>query len=149
LVYLSILLIPNSYIVLFWKFYFLPFSVHAQTTVIYLTLLSLLQWVFLNSFINLLVNILQFYFSLSYTGPKILLYTFILKMFICRLSLFVSTQIAGAYVNVLSVIVFFSLNFSCLDMFLFFKKIPIHVHNNNQPFTSETDVIVSMYWYRV
>ena len=46
LVFLSVLLFPNSYIILFWKFYFLPFSVHAQTNVIYLTLLSLLQWVF-------------------------------------------------------------------------------------------------------
>ena len=42
LVYLSILLFPNSYIKLFWEFYFPPFSVHAQTYVIYLTLLSLL-----------------------------------------------------------------------------------------------------------
>jgi len=42
LVYLSILLFPNSYIILFWKFYFLPFSVHVQTNVTYLTLLSLL-----------------------------------------------------------------------------------------------------------
>ena len=42
LVYLSILLFPNSYIIPFWEFYFLPFSVHAQTNVIYLTLLSLL-----------------------------------------------------------------------------------------------------------
>jgi len=36
LVYLSILLFPNSYIILFWEFYFLPFSLHAQTNVIYL-----------------------------------------------------------------------------------------------------------------
>jgi len=42
LVYLSILLFPNSYIIPFWESYFLPFSVHAQTNVIYLTLLSLL-----------------------------------------------------------------------------------------------------------
>ena len=42
LVYLSILLFSNSYIILYWGFYFLPFSVHAQTNVIYLTLLSLL-----------------------------------------------------------------------------------------------------------
>ena len=42
LVYLSILLFPNSYIIPFWEFYFLPFSIHAQTNVIYLTLLSLL-----------------------------------------------------------------------------------------------------------
>jgi hypothetical protein len=32
----------SSYIILFWGFYFLPFSVHVQTNVIYLTLLSLL-----------------------------------------------------------------------------------------------------------
>jgi len=38
--------------------------------------------------IYLLVNILQFLFSLSYTGPKILLYTFLSKMFNCFLSLF-------------------------------------------------------------
>jgi hypothetical protein len=40
LVYLSILLFPNSYILLFWELYFLPFSVHAQSSIIYLTLLS-------------------------------------------------------------------------------------------------------------
>jgi hypothetical protein len=28
--------------ILFWEFYFLPFSVHAQTNAIFLTLLSLL-----------------------------------------------------------------------------------------------------------
>ena len=42
LVCLSILLFQNSYIVTFWEFYFLPFSVHAQTNIIYLNLLSLL-----------------------------------------------------------------------------------------------------------
>src|SRR5215469_13599205 len=42
LVYLSILLFPNSYIILFLEFYVLPFSVHPQTNIIYLTLLSLL-----------------------------------------------------------------------------------------------------------
>jgi hypothetical protein len=42
LVYLSILLFPNSFTILIWKSYFLPFSVHVQTNVIYLTLLSLL-----------------------------------------------------------------------------------------------------------
>ena len=36
-VYLSILLFPNSYIILFWEFCFLPFSIHAQTSIIYLT----------------------------------------------------------------------------------------------------------------
>jgi hypothetical protein len=48
LVYLSTLLFPDSYIIFFWEFYFLPFSVHAQTNVIYVNLLSLLWWVFSN-----------------------------------------------------------------------------------------------------
>ena len=39
---LLILLFQNSYIIPFWEFCFLPFSVHAQTNVIYLALLSLL-----------------------------------------------------------------------------------------------------------
>jgi hypothetical protein len=42
LVYLSALLLPYSYIIIFWAFYFLPLSVHTQTNVIYLTLLSLI-----------------------------------------------------------------------------------------------------------
>ena len=41
-------------------------------------------------------------------------------MFNCFLSLFVSVQVSYAYVNALSLIVFFSLNFSFFDMFLFF-----------------------------
>ena len=42
LVYLSFMFSPNSYIIPFCELYFLPFSVHAKTNVIYLTLLSLL-----------------------------------------------------------------------------------------------------------
>jgi hypothetical protein len=38
----SVLLFPNSYTILFWEFYFLPVSVHAQTSVMYVSLLSLL-----------------------------------------------------------------------------------------------------------
>jgi len=34
LVYLSASLFPNSYIILFWEFYFLPFFMHSQTSVI-------------------------------------------------------------------------------------------------------------------
>jgi len=34
LVYLSTLLFPNSYIIPFWEFDFIPFSVHVQTNVI-------------------------------------------------------------------------------------------------------------------
>jgi hypothetical protein len=45
-IYLVVLLIPNSYTILVWEFYFLPFSVHVQTNIIYVTLLSLLWWVF-------------------------------------------------------------------------------------------------------
>ena len=45
-------------------------------------------------------------------------------MFNCFLSLFVSVQVSDAYVNVLSIIVFFSLNFSFFDMWyvFIFKK---------------------------
>ena len=42
LVYLLVLLFPNLCTILFWKSYFLPFSVHVQTNVIYAALLSLL-----------------------------------------------------------------------------------------------------------
>jgi len=37
LVCLSVLFFPNSYIILFWEFNFLPFSAHARNNVIYLT----------------------------------------------------------------------------------------------------------------
>ena len=53
---------------------------------------------------------------LSYTGSKILLYTFLSKMFICFLSLFVSFQVSDACVNVLSIIVFFSLKKCNIDV---------------------------------
>ena len=43
-------------------------------------------------------------------------------MFICFLSLFVSIQVYDAYVNVLSIIVFFRLNFSFLDLLSFLKN---------------------------
>jgi len=42
-------------------------------------------------------------------------------MFNCFLSLFVSVLVPDAYVKVLSIIVFFSINFSLFDMFLFLK----------------------------
>ena len=44
-------------------------------------------------------------------------------MFNCFLSLFANVQVSAAYVNVLSFIVLFSLNFSFFDMFLSLKKI--------------------------
>jgi len=43
LVYLSNLSFQNSYIIPFWEFYFLPFSVHAQTNVICLTIWRLMS----------------------------------------------------------------------------------------------------------
>jgi hypothetical protein len=42
LVYLLVMLFPNSYTILFWEFYLFPLSVHVQTNVIYVALLSLL-----------------------------------------------------------------------------------------------------------
>src|SRR5215510_2652931 len=47
LVYRLVLLFPNSYAILFWEFYFLPFSVHVQTNAICLALLCLLWYDFL------------------------------------------------------------------------------------------------------
>ena len=41
-------------------------------------------------------------------------------MFNYFLSLFVSVPVSDAYVNVLSIVVLFSLNFSFFDMFSFF-----------------------------
>ena len=71
-----------------------------------------------------MVNILQFSFSLSYTGPEILIYIFLSKMFNCFLSLSVSVPVSDAFVNVLSIVVFFILNFHFFDMFSL-KKISI------------------------
>jgi len=42
-------------------------------------------------------------------------------MLICFLSVFVSVQASDAYVNILSIIVLFSLNFGSFEMFLFLK----------------------------
>jgi hypothetical protein len=41
LVYLSVLLFPNSSVIPFWEFCFLSFTVHPQTNVIYSALLYL------------------------------------------------------------------------------------------------------------
>ena len=61
------------------------------------------------AWISLLVNSLQFSFSLSYTGPKILLYTFLSEMFNRFLSLFVSVQVSDEYVKVFLVLILVSL----------------------------------------
>jgi len=47
-------------------------------------------------------------------------------MFNCFLFLSVSVQVSDAYVNVLSTVVFFSLNFNFFDMFLFLKIFLYH-----------------------
>jgi hypothetical protein len=49
--------------------------------------------------IYLSVNILQFSFSFSYTGPRILPYTSLLKMLYCFLSVFVNVEVSDAYVK--------------------------------------------------
>jgi hypothetical protein len=49
--------------------------------------------------IYLLVNTLQFSFSVLYTWPRILLYTFLSKIVNSFLSLFVSVDVSDAYVN--------------------------------------------------
>jgi hypothetical protein len=58
LVYLLVLLISNSYTILFCEFYFLPFSVHPQTNTIYVALLSLLWLIFFNNCISIYVKII-------------------------------------------------------------------------------------------
>jgi hypothetical protein len=60
---------------------------------------SLWLLIYIYIYISLSVNVFQFCFSLSYTGPKILLYTFLSKMFNSGLSLFVSVQVSDVYVN--------------------------------------------------
>jgi len=59
---------------------------------------------------------------LSYTGPKIILYTFLSEIFNCFLSLSVSVPVSDAYVNVLCITVLFSLNLSFFGTFLFLKN---------------------------
>jgi len=56
-------------------------------------------------------------------------------MFICFPSLFASIQVSDAYVNVQSVIVFFSLNFSFFDMFLFLQNF-VYMYIHTQKFLS-------------
>ena len=59
----------------------------------------------------------NFLFHCHILGLRILLYTFLSKMFNCFLSLFVSVPVSVAYVNVFSVVVFFSLSFSFFHIF--------------------------------
>jgi hypothetical protein len=107
LVCFPILLFPNSYIILFWESYFFSILCTCPNQRNLCNLIASVKvGFFAIAWISLLVNVLQFSFSLSYTGPKILLYTLLSKMFSCFLSLFVSIQVSDAYVNILSVIAF-------------------------------------------
>ena len=53
LVYLLVLLFPDSYTILFWESYFLPFPVHVQTNVIYAALPYCLCY---SRFFNICIN---------------------------------------------------------------------------------------------
>jgi hypothetical protein len=71
LVYLLVLLIPNTNTILFWEFYFLPFSVHVQTNVIYVPLLSLsIHLHTLFKFVNWLSTLLVSGFIISFLHTK-------------------------------------------------------------------------------
>jgi len=74
LVYLSFFLFPNSYITHFWEFYFLPFCTCPNQHNLFNLNASIIVGFLILAKISLLVNILQFSFPLSYTGPYILLY---------------------------------------------------------------------------
>ena len=73
-----------------------------------------LYWLISSTFLfHCHIQDLKFFYKLSF------------QVFNCFLSLFVSVQVSDAYVNVLSIVVFFSLNFSFFDMFLFLKKLKL------------------------
>ena len=87
-----------------------------------------------------MVNILQFSFSLSYTGPKILLYTFLSKMFNCFLCLFVSVQVSDAHVNILSS----SMHFNFL---IFFFKFLLTMHLSIILVTDQLNAPIIVSWW--
>jgi hypothetical protein len=64
----------------------------------------------LYEFFYLLISC-NFLLSFPCTGPRILLYTFLSKILNYFPSLFVSVEVSDSYFNVLSIIVFFSINF--------------------------------------
>jgi hypothetical protein len=71
LVYLSVLLFPNSSVLCIC-----PNQRNLSNLIVFVMV------GFFNNCINFIINIIQFSFSL-YTGPRILLYTFLSKMFNC------------------------------------------------------------------
>jgi hypothetical protein len=56
MVYLLVLLFPNSYTKIFLEFYFFPFSVHVQTNIIYVTLLIPVQNIITSLIISHIVH---------------------------------------------------------------------------------------------
>jgi hypothetical protein len=56
LVYLLVLLFPNSYTILFWEFYFIPFSAHVKTNLnLYILIVSVIVSFLTVAWISLLV----------------------------------------------------------------------------------------------
>jgi hypothetical protein len=107
-----LILFPNSYMIIFWEFYFLPFSVHVQTRCILCNLTVSVAVVFF-------INCIFVYWLISSNFPFILMYLaysfciqFLSKVFICFLSLLVSKFLMHMYI-----IVFFSLSFNFSVMF--------------------------------
>jgi hypothetical protein len=99
------LLFPDSYIILYWEFYFLPFSVHAQTNVIYLTFIVsiIVGFLILHKFLYWLISS-NFLFHCDVLGLR---FFCTISCQIYSIAVFVSVQVSDAYVNVLSIIVFF------------------------------------------
>jgi hypothetical protein len=123
LVYLSVLLFPNSYVILLGILFYSILCTCPNQHKLCNLIVSVIVGFLTIAYVSLLVNILQFSFSLWCTGPKILIYTFLSEKFICFLSVFVSIQVYDAHVNILCIIMLFSLNFSFFGMFFIFKKV--------------------------
>ena len=71
LVFLLVLLFPDSCIILFWEFCFLPLCSCPNQRNIFNLIVFLIEGFLTVAYISWLVNIFQFSFSLSCTGPKI------------------------------------------------------------------------------
>ena len=70
-------------------------------------------------------------------------------MFNCFLSLFVSVQVTDAHGNVLSTVVFFSLNFSFFDIFSSIKTSPCTRPYRAVTYKTETQMWMCPYVYTV
>ena len=99
LVFLSTSLFPNSYIIFLEILFSSILCTCPNKSNQFNLIVSVIVGFLTIAQISLLVNILQFSFSFSYTGPKILLYIFLSNMFICFQSLFVSTRFLKHMLN--------------------------------------------------